>query len=62
MSLIRAAFECQDHVVRIAVLCTGCYADVAAQLDDDHRRWTREFDGHGACEFCLDEALESARG
>lgn len=60
MSLLRVAFECEDKVTRIVVLCAGCYGQLVEQINPSVRRWTKHLNGTSDCEFCLGEARESA--
>lgn len=57
MSLVRAAFECEDGIVQIVVLCTGCYAEMIGRLEEP-RRWSRPIDC-GVCEFCATEVRDA---
>lgn len=59
MSLVRAAFECEDGIVQMVVLCTGCYAEIVGRLEEP-RRWSRPID-RGVCEFCASEIKDAAR-
>lgn len=46
----RAAFECEDKVVRMVVLCSGCLSEMLEQAPDNN--WVRSMGESGECEFC----------
>lgn len=52
--MIRAAFECEDGVARLVVLCTGCMSELCDRLPAT-RRWSRPLEGEATCEFCEHE-------
>lgn len=58
MSLLRAAFERDDGVVYMVVLCTGCLTEFLTKVGTA-RRWTKPID-IGVCEFCEAEIRSAA--
>lgn len=59
MSLMRVAFDGQDNIIRLVVLCPGCLNDLVPKVTE-RRRWIRPMDGSGMCEFCEAEVREAA--
>lgn len=58
MALLRAAFEGVDGVVRIVVLCAGCFQEMLARKPAGGV-WSAKVTGTH-CEFCMDEASRQA--
>lgn len=59
MSLVRAAFECEDGVIQLVVLCAGCLAELNGRINT--RCWSRYLET-GSCEFCEGEIRDAAKG
>lgn len=59
MGLLRVAFTGNDSVIRITVLCPGCYQELVKKLTPSIHRWAKDLVGISSCEFCMGEARQA---